>query len=197
MSLSRRQALFSTAALFGAGSLHAAETKPSTERPVRRTDYLLTEEEAWYVIQHTNNAVLATTDESGTPYAVPITPLLLNGKIYFHGTKDPKSRKFTNLTQNPRVSIAWIGTDPLKEDEFTVKYVSAIVAGRAHLVEDKKEQQAIFEAFTQRFAGSQPKDKQLETIRGSINDVALWEVIVEKVSGKAKAKKPFFDNFKR
>ena len=131
-----------------------------------------------------------------TPYAVPITPLVFDGKIYFHGTKDPKSRKLQNLEQNPRVSIVWIGTDPLKEDEFTVKYVSAMVAGRARRITDVKEMQKVFEVYTKRFAGSQPMDKQLETIKGSIGAVALWEVTIDKISGKAKAKKPFFDHMK-
>lgn len=183
------------AALSTAVSANAAEAK-STERPVRRTDYLLSEDEAWYVIKNTPHAVLGTCDASGTPYAVPITPLLLDGKLYFHGTKDPKSRKFENLKLNPKVSMVWIGTAPIKEDEFTVKYVSAMVAGTARLITDRKEMQRIFEAYTDRFTPTQPKEKQLETIKGSIDSVALWEVTVEKISGKAKAKSPFFDHMK-
>ena len=178
------------------GTVHAAEAK-STERPVRRTDYLLTDEEAWYVIKNTPHAVLGTCDNAGIPYAIPITPLLLDGKIYFHGTKDPKSRKFENLKQNPNVSIVWIGTDPIKEDEFTVKYVSAMVAGKARLITDRAEMQRIFEAYTARFSPSQTKKAQLDTIKGSINDVALWEISVDKISGKAKAKSPFFDKMKK
>ena len=196
MAVSRRQVFIAGTAGILASSVHAAGAS-STERPVRRTDYLLSEEEAWYVVKHTNNAVLGTADASGTPYAVPITPLVLDGKIYFHGTKDPQSRKLNNLEQNPKVSIVWIGTDPLKEDEFTVKYVSAMVAGRARRITDAKEMQAVFEKYTQRFAGSQSKAKQLETIKGSIGSVALWEVTVDKISGKAKAKKPFFDGMKK
>lgn len=196
MSITRRQVLAAGVAAVAAAGVQAKEEPKSTERPVRRTDYLLTEKESWYVIEHTNNAVLGTADASGTPYAVPITPMVLDGKIYFHGTKDPKSRKFANLEQNPRVSIVWVGTDPVKEDEFTVKYVSAMIAGRASRITDEKEMRRIFEAYTKRFAGSQSLAKQHETINGSIGAVALWEVKVEKISGKAKAKKPFFDKMK-
>ncbi len=196
--MQRRNLLVGLAAgIAASASVEAAHTATSTERPVRRTDYLLSEEEAWYVIANTPNAVMGTADASGVPYAVPITPLLLNGRIYIHGTKDPKSRKFENLRQNPKVSIVWIGTDPLKEDEFTVKYVSAMIAGSARLVTDRAEMQKIFEAYTQRFASSQSKEKQLDTIKGSIEDVALWEVTVDKISGKAKAKSPFFDGMKK
>lgn len=158
----------------------------STDREVRRKDYLLTEQEACYVIEHTNNAVLGTADASGTPYAVPITPLLLDGKIYFHGTKDPKSRKLNNLEQNPRVSIVWVGADPLKEDEFTVKYISAMVSGHARRITDPKQMRAIFDRYTQRFAGFQTAAKQHETINGSIGAVALWEVTIDKITGKAR-----------
>ena len=57
--------------------------------------------------------------------------------------------------------------------------------------------QAVFEKYTRRFAGSQPLAKQHETIKGSIGAVALWEVTVEKISGKAKTKTPFFDDMKK
>lgn len=199
MQANRRKVLaFGAAALAAASVAHAAEpVAKSTERDVRRKDYLLTEEEAWYVINHTNNAVMATVDASGTPYAVPITPLVLDGKIYFHGTKDPASRKLNNLAQNPKVSIVWVGTDPLKEDEFTVKYVSAMVAGTVRRIDDPKEMRRVFENYTKRFAGSQSLDSQHATIDGSIGAVALWEVTVEKVTGKAKAKSPFFDKMKK
>ncbi len=198
MTITRRNALLAGAAALScaAPAAYAAPKAESTERPVRRTDYLLTEKEAWYVIEHTNTAIMGTADASGTPYAVPVTPLVLNGKIYVHGTKDAKSRKFTNLEQNPRVSLVWVGTDPLKEDEFTCKYVSAMVAGRARRITNEKEMWKVFENYTKRFAGSQPMAKQHETIKGSIGSVALWEITVDKISGKAKAKKPFFDHMK-
>lgn len=197
-TISRRQLLAAGSALsVGLVAKTQAQTAPhsSTERPVRRKDYELTEAEARYVIEHTDHAVLATADDSGTPYATPITPFLYDGKIYFHGTKDPKSRKLNNLKQNPRVSIAWVGTSPIKEDEFTVKYVSAIVAGTAKEVTDAGAKQRIFEAFCNRFVPSQARKKALEVIAGSINDAVVWEVTIEKLTGKAKAKQPFFASF--
>ena len=72
-----------------------------------------------------------------------------------------------------------------------------MIAGSARLVTDRAEMQKIFEAYTQRFASSQSKEKQLDTIKGSIEGVALWEVTVDKISGKAKAKSPFFDGMKK
>ena len=123
---------------------------------------------------------------------MPITPFLFGGKIYFHGTKDPESRKLQNMRQNSKVSIAWIGTDPIKEDEYTVKYVSAVVAGHVREISDPKETQKIFEVFVNRFVPSRPLDEAKKVIAGSIKDAVVWEVTIDKVSGKAKAKQPFF-----
>lgn len=57
-----------TATLLSAGAVNAADMK-STERPMRRTDRILTLEEAREVIRHTPHAVLATaqlrTEENG------------------------------------------------------------------------------------------------------------------------------------
>lgn len=63
-----------------------------------------------------------------------------------------------------------------------------VTGGKAHLITDRAEMQRLFEAYTQRFAPSQSKEAQLKTIAGSIGDVALWEVTIEKLTGKAKSK---------
>ena len=65
-----------TATLLTTGAVSAAEMK-STDRPMRRTDRILTLEEAKEVIRHTPHAVLATADASGQPYGVPISPALV------------------------------------------------------------------------------------------------------------------------
>ena len=191
-TVSRRILLAAGASLGAAGTLAHAAAPASTERPVRRKDLELTRDEALYVIEHTNHAVLATSDDSGTPYAVPVTPVLFQGKIYVHGTNAPESRKRLNLRQNPRVSLAWIGTAPMKEDEFTTKYVSAIVAGRAREVTDKDERWKIMTGYTNRFAPSQSAEAARKTIAESLPDVVIWEIEIEKVTGKAKTRVPFF-----
>lgn len=195
--ISRRKLFSAATAFLSLSSLVSANetvthASTSTERPVRRKDYELTQAESYYVIEHTDYAVLSTADRSGTPYGVPVTAFLYQGKIYFHGTKDPKSRKLVNLRENPKVSLVWVGTAPIKEDEFTVKYVSAIVAGTAKEVTDSDLKQRVFEAFCNRFVPTQSRVKALETIADSINDSIVWEVTIQKISGKAKARQPFF-----
>lgn len=193
--IQRRQLL--AAALTGlvAPTAFAENTKPaSTERAMRMKFSELTPDETLYVIEHTNNAVLSTTDASGTPYGVPITPLYSEGKIYFHGTKNELSRKLQNMRQNPRVHITWIGYDPIKEDKYTVTYVSAMAAGKAREITDPQEKAIVFRLFCARFIPSQTNQTVERLIKKDMVNANIWEVTIEKLSGKQnQAKNPYFN----
>ena len=90
-----------------------------------------------------------------------------------------------------------MGGPEIRGELFSVKYVSAMVSGHARRITDPKQMRAIFDRYTQRFAGSQTAAKQHETINGSIGAVALWEVTIDKITGKAKTSKTFLDAMKR
>ncbi|MFU0842645.1 MAG: hypothetical protein ACFWTZ_08595 [Burkholderia sp.] len=80
----------------------------SSERPMRRKDRELTEEEALEIVRTSHYAVIATCDASGTPYAVPVSPVWIDGALYFHSAADPAGRRASNLAQNPRVSLCYL-----------------------------------------------------------------------------------------
>ena len=89
INLSRRT-LMSVAALAAlapaANSAFALDPAKNTkDMPMRNQKFALTREETLDVIRRTDHAVLSLADGTGEPYGVPITPILLDGKIYFHG----------------------------------------------------------------------------------------------------------------
>ena len=47
----------------------------TADRPMRRKERELTVDQAWEVVEGTDHAVLATVDDEGNPYGVPITPV--------------------------------------------------------------------------------------------------------------------------
>ena len=119
----------------------------STQRAMRRKDRELSREETLTVIRHTPHCVIATVDESGTPYATPITAVLFEGAVYFHSSSDVTGRRYQNALQNDKVSIVWIGRGETAADElpkdFSVNYASAIVEGRISLVTDEGEKKRV------------------------------------------------------
>ena len=49
--------------------------KTTAERPLRRRDRQLTEDEALQIVRHAPHAVLSTADAAGVPYGVPVNRL--------------------------------------------------------------------------------------------------------------------------
>lgn len=163
----------------------------STERELRRSDRKLSEQECLYLIEHTSHAVLSTTDNSGTPYGVPITPILLNGKLYFHCSK-MGGRKVDNLRQNKKVSLCFIGKDDISQPEFAVNFASVIVAGTAKEITGSEEIKRIQLEICKRHtpeAGAKAAAKYFEKSGGGIT---IWEVTPTKISGKARNKHLYF-----
>ena len=190
MSLSRRQVLLSSVVALSTGSVFAAETK-STERNLRRKDRELTQEECLYLIKHTSHAVMSTTDNSGTPYGVPVTPIWLNGKIYFHCSK-MGGRKVDNLKQNAKVSLCYIGSGDISQKEFAVNFASVIVAGTAHEITNPAEIKRIQLEICKVHA-PEAGEKAAEAYFGKTGGgITVWEITPTKISGKSRNKHLYF-----
>ncbi len=189
MNLSRRSILVSSFAATVAPFAFASGT--STEREMRRKDRQLTEEECFYLIRHTPHAVLSTTDNSGTPYGVPVTPILLNGKLYFHCSK-AGGRKVDNLRQNERVSLCFIGKDDINQKEFAVDFASVVVAGTAKEITDPQELRKIqLEICKIHAPEAGAKAAEAYFDKGG-KGIAVWEVTPTKISGKSRNKHLYF-----
>ena len=51
---------------------------PTSFRPMRRADRQLSQEETWALLRQENHGILATTEEDGWPYAVPMNLSLIH-----------------------------------------------------------------------------------------------------------------------
>lgn len=180
-----------------AGNTIRAEEK-STERPMRRKDRALTLEESKQLILHTPHAVLSTTDSSGTPYGVPITPILVdNDYLVFHGALDPNGRKWVNLRQNPKVSVAFIGRDDIAGDEIpkslAINFASAIVAGTASQVTDEAEKERYVKEIARRNTPYATAEEIDDGYRRGGSAIQVWKIKIDSISGKARNKAGYFN----
>lgn len=84
---------------------------------------------------------LSMTEQNGTPYAVPVNYIYLNGSIYIHGMGSGKKNEL--LAANPQVCFSVFeefGTvaDPVPAKCDTA-YLSVVLFGQAILVQDLAE----------------------------------------------------------
>jgi len=75
-------------------------------REMRRNKQLLSADDRAAVLDRCTNGVLACVGDDDYPYAVPLSYVYFNDKIYFHSAKD--GHKIDAIIKNPKVSFAVI-----------------------------------------------------------------------------------------
>lgn len=120
-------------------------------REMRRTDRKATEEEAYQILQEGTYGILATVDQDGQPYGVPLSYVLIDRTIYYHAT-NAGGTKQDNLELNPRVSFTVVGKTQVLPDKFATIYYSTIAVGKARLVTDEEERLLAFRAFVLKYS---------------------------------------------
>ena len=94
---------------------------------------------AWQVLRDATYATLAMTDSDGAPYCVPVNHVAdeAGNAVYFHCAG--AGRKWDILTKEPPVCLSAVSKAELIPGELTTAYKSALVQGRAVLVQDPEE----------------------------------------------------------
>ena len=65
---------------------------------------ITTNEDALEMLKKASNGVLAVEGDDGYPYAVPVSYVYENGKIYFHSTSE-SSHKIESVKRIPKYSF--------------------------------------------------------------------------------------------
>lgn len=153
-------------------------------RPVRRLDRQLDETEAWEVLQKGMYGVLSTADADGMPYGVPLSYVLVDHTLYFHGAK--QGHKVENILCQPRVTFCVVGeTQPVYDGGFSTYYESTIVQGRASIVEDLQQKEKVLTLLCEKYlpdhVAHAPSD-----ISKAMRATLVVAIEVSCITGKAK-----------
>lgn len=153
-------------------------------KPMRRKDRQLPRQEAMELLQRGEYGVLATAVPEDGPYAVPLSYVVVQSKLYFHCAR--AGHKLDNLRQDNRACFCVVGrTQPVYDGDFTTYYESVLVFGRASRIEDRTEKTEALTALAQKYL-PQHMDKAPGDIAASFEKTDVWAVAIEEVSGKAK-----------
>ena len=101
-------------------------------RPMRRFKQALSPEECRAVLERGTSGVLALTGDGGWPYAVPLSYVYADGKLYFHSAKS--GHKVDAIRSCPRVSFCVIDQDHIVPEEYTTYFGSHCPGGVHHLL---------------------------------------------------------------
>jgi len=131
----------------------------------------MTQEEIDEFLRAPNIAVVATVDPDGQPHVVPTWYVYEDGEIIFH--TGPRSRKYRNLRQNPRVTLC--------VDSKAAPYKAVVIYGQASMEartdEERTRRMAVAylgEGIGNRYADSLSGER-LVVVRVKPDRVISWD----------------------
>jgi len=151
-------------------------------REMRRTKQLLSEVETIEILQSCTSGVLAVTGNNDYPYAVPLSYVYKDGKLFFHFAK--AGHKIDSILKNNKVSFCVIKTDDVIQNTFTTYFRSVIVFGRAKIITEDSEKKYALECLVGKYSPDYIAEGQSEIVR-EWKLVNVAEVEIEHMTGKA------------
>ena len=148
---------------------------------MRRTDREKDATFALEVLRHCEYATLATINVDGTPYCIPISPVLIGHAIYFHCATE--GQKLTNISQNNAVCVSGVRYTKLVPERFTTEYESAVATGSCSLVLSDEEKKMALRAICEKYAKSNMEHME-EKIAESLHRTCVCRIDIVQISGK-------------
>lgn len=149
-------------------------------REMRRGKQLLSMEDTVAVLARCTNGVLACSGDDGYPYAVPLSYVYFNGRIYIHSAK--AGHKIDAITKNPKVSFTVIDEDKIISEKYTTYFRSVIAFGKARIVEGDERVES-FTALVDKYSGNQPEEARNKEI-SRCTQAHIISIDIEHITGK-------------
>lgn len=147
---------------------------------MRRQGQQLSKEECEDILTNQPRGVLALLGDYDFPYAIPMSHVFVNGKIYFHGAN--KGHKKDAVINYSKCSYCVLDDGVKARDSWWYTFRSVIVFGRIKILTDIDEK---IEALT--YLG----DKFFPTHEDTVDEIdrlldrtEVYEITIEHMSGK-------------
>ena len=150
-------------------------------REKRRKRQLLSDEESIGVLQKATAGTLALLGDNGYPYAVPISYVYHEGKLYFHSAL--AGHKVDAIRNCDKASFCVIDKDDVQPEKYTTFFRSVIAFGRIHIIEDDKEKLAMARMLGNRYNPNNDESLQRE-IEGGLSRMLMIRFDIEHLTGK-------------
>lgn len=151
-------------------------------REMRRKKQALPPEECAAVLAKGTNGVLALSGDAGYPYAVPLSYVFDENRIYFHCAK--AGHKLDAIQRDNRASFCVVEQDQVVPEEYTTYFRSVIVFGTVRILEDASERLAAIEKLAAKYAPDDTAEHRSQVIDREWQPLCMLEMVIEHVTGK-------------
>ena len=150
-------------------------------RPMRRKRQELAQEESIAILQKATSGTLALLGDNGYPYAVPISYVYHEGKLFFHSAVE--GHKVDAIRQCDKASFCVIEQDEVHPEKYTTFFRSVIAFGKIHIIEDEAEKLQMARMLGNRYNPNQDEALQKELENG-LARMLMIRFDIEHLTGK-------------
>ena len=150
-------------------------------REMRRKRQQLSEEESISILKKATAGTLALLGDDDYPYAVPISYVYADGRLYFHSALS--GHKVHAIRKCDKASFCVIAQDEVHPEKYTTFFRSVIAFGRIHIIEDEAEKLATARIFGNRYNPNQEEALQKELENG-LSRMLMIRFDIEHLTGK-------------
>jgi len=151
-------------------------------REMRRKKQQLTQKECLDILAAATHGVLAVHGDDGYPYAVPMSYVLYEEKIYIHCGKS--GHKLDAIKSNEKVSFCVVAQDDVVPETYSTDYLSVIVFGRARIIDDAEFKLKAIRRLAIRYAPTGAPERMQREIDESLDNLVMVEIEIEHMTGK-------------
>lgn len=149
---------------------------------MRRKKQALSKEECAAILNRGSSGVLALAGDNDYPYAVPISYVYDEGKIYFHCAKS--GHKLDAINRKAKVSFCVIDQDQIVPEEYTSYFRSVIVFGTMRILNDDSEKRNAIDKLALKYAPNDTEENRRNAIEREWKPLCLLEMGIDHMSGK-------------
>ena len=151
-------------------------------REMRRKKQVLSQKEVEGILHKGTSGVLALLGDNDYPYAVPISYVYDNGKVYFHSAKS--GHKIDAIQKAAKASFCVIDKDLVVPEEYTTYFRSVIAFGKIRVIEDDREKRAAIEKLAIKYAPEDTAANRDDAISRGGNLICMLEMKIDHITGK-------------
>lgn len=149
-------------------------------RKMRRHKQQLSHEECVEMLTNEPRGVLALLGDYDYPYALPMSHVYVDGKIYFHGAQT--GHKYDAVEKYDKASYCVMDKGVLNDDGWSYTFKSVIIFGKIRLLDDNVDKREKLTLFGDKFFPTH--EETINEINRLLDRTAVFEITIEHMTGK-------------
>ena len=148
---------------------------------MRRNGQQMTDDECIDILRNATSGTLAVLGDGGYPYAVPLSYVYIDGKLFFHSALS--GHKVDAIRNYDKASFCVIAQDNVQPQKYTTYYRSVIVFGRVHIIDNEEEKLQTARLLGYRYNPGDDESLQKEMEKG-FSRMLMIRFDIEHLTGK-------------